>query len=136
MLANLVHPPALRVEEFLVEVDGKADKDGVPGEIGETSKLVQLEVTRGVLQLEIDVLAINSDGLVERLVHGRAPGASEGVEAKATGSQVSHVCDRGNRGRSGRYMCHSREHAGLATTCVTDNGNSHPLGRLGDQGSA
>jgi hypothetical protein len=83
VLANLLHPLVLGVEELLVAVDGEADEDGVPGKVGEAGKLVQLEVARGVLQLEIDRLVINCDGLVEGLVQSRLPGASKGVEAEA-----------------------------------------------------
>lgn len=63
--ADLVDPLGLGMGELLVTVDTEAEENGIPAQIREELKLVQINVARGVPQLEIDVLAIDLDALVE-----------------------------------------------------------------------
>lgn len=76
---------ALSVGELLVAVDAEADEDGIPGKIGETRKLVQLELARGVPEFQVDNLVVHHDGLLIHLVLGGSPGLVEHVTTETTG---------------------------------------------------
>lgn len=59
------------IVERLLTVDAEAEEHGVPGQITEAPKLLQLDVAGGIPELDIGTLFVDCDALVEELIFRR-----------------------------------------------------------------